>query len=198
MKYDVNSDWNKVYGDIVDECCDLFCKKLGDYGPTWLYFRDISLIDTLWIKIKRVRTLEENGDVTAVGEGREGEFIGIINYAAVVLMKRRFGDIFFDADHYVSNPDAAENMSVDTVMKYFRAVLDEVCELCRRKNHDYGAAWVEMDGKSITDQVIIRVLRIKSFLKGGAPAHSEGEDAQLMDIINYSIFGLIKARGIRF
>jgi hypothetical protein len=83
-------------------------------------------------------------------------------------------------------------------MKYFRAVLDEVCELCRRKNHDYGAAWVEMDGKSITDQVIIRVLRIKSFLKGGAPAHSEGEDAQLMDIINYSIFGLIKARGIKF
>jgi hypothetical protein len=55
-----------------------------------------------------------------------------------------------------------------------------------------------MDGKSITDQVIIRVLRIKSFLKGGAPAHSEGEDAQLMDIINYSIFGLIKARGIKF
>ncbi|MBR4292511.1 MAG: DUF1599 domain-containing protein, partial [Clostridia bacterium] len=107
-------------------------------------------------------------------------------------------DIFFDADHYVSNPDAAEAVSVETIMKYFRAVLDEVCELCRRKNHDYGAAWVEMDGKSITDQVIIRVLRIKSFLKGGAPAHSEGEDAQLMDIINYSIFGLIKARGIKF
>ena len=104
MSYNVSSDWDKVYGDIIGECGELFAKKIGDYGATWLYFRDISMLDLLWIKIKRIRTLEENGDNTLLGEGRPEEFIGIINYSIVMLMKLSFPDIFRTSDYFVSNP----------------------------------------------------------------------------------------------
>lgn len=196
MSYNANSDWDDVYADIIGECGRIFIDKMADYGPTWLYFRDVSLVDQLWIKIKRVRTLEKNGGKNAVGEGSEGEFIAIINYAAIMLMKKRYPEIFRTADYYIDNPDEAAALPSDEIESCYREVCAEVCGLCRRKNHDYGAAWVEMHAHSITDQIIIRVLRIKSFLANGGPSVSEGMEAQLMDIINYSIFGLIKTRGI--
>lgn len=197
MGYDVNSDWDGVYESIINECADLFEKKLQDYGATWLYFRDISLIDTLWIKIKRIRTLEENKDITLVGEGREGEFIGIINYSVIMLMKMKYPDIMQNSDYYIDNPSAAVNIGIPEILKCYRSVASEICDLCKRKNHDYGAAWTGMHPHSITDQIIIRVLRIKNFFESEhSPSVSEGTDAQLMDIVNYSIFGLIMARGL--
>lgn len=190
---DVNSDWDKVYSDVLDECKNLFGAKLGDYGANWLYFRDVSLVDQLWIKIKRIRTLEENNDISLVGEGRAPEFIGIINYAIVLLMKIRYPDIIKSSDYYVSASED-DRPSHDDIMRCYSGVSDEICQLCKKKNHDYGAAWIDMHPHSITDQIIIRVLRIKSFLENGNPKVSENTDAQLMDIVNYSIFGLLKAR----
>ena len=78
---------SSYYDDIVSECVRIFENKTKDYGPTWLFFRIESFIDQLWIKAKRIRTLEENRDISFVNEGREDEYIGIINYGVILLMK---------------------------------------------------------------------------------------------------------------
>ena len=70
---------------------------------------------------------------------------------------------------------------------------DVVKALMERKNHDYGAAWTEMHLHSITDQIIVKLFRMKNIIStGGKLLASEGLDAQISDIINYSIFALLK------
>ena len=62
-----------------------------------------------------------------------------------------------------------------------------------KKNTDYGDAWKSMSIVSMTDQVIIRVYRIRKILSNnGRCLVSEGIASQLNDIINYCIFALIK------
>ncbi len=55
----------------------LFLKKMSDYGTSWILFRLESLFDQLWIKAKRIRTLEELKDQKLIPEGRESEYVGI-------------------------------------------------------------------------------------------------------------------------
>ena len=86
------------FREIVKGCHSLFCKKMEDYGPTWMFFRYESIVDQLWIKIRRVRVLEENNDQTLVGEGRAEEFVGIINYAVIALMRLKKTDLFCDTE----------------------------------------------------------------------------------------------------
>ena len=64
-----------------------------------------------------------------------------------------------------------------------------------RKNHDYGDAWRGMQQTSITDQIIIKLSRIKKIIKNsGVLLVSENIDQQLFDIINYAVFGLIRLK----
>ena len=188
-------DFDRIYASIQAECGEIFRRKLEDYGPTWLYYRDISLVDQLWIKVRRIRTLEEAGGATAVGEGREGEYIGLVNYAAIMLMKLRHPEVFPDAGRVVENSDLAAALDTDQAASCFDAALREITALMKKKNQDYGCAWAEMDIRSITDQIIIKLARIRNILaNGGRVQISENIDAQLMDVANYSIFGLIKLR----
>lgn len=192
-----NFDFITTCASLLEECRTLFGNKLSDYGPTWMIFRDVSLVDQLWIKIKRIRTLEQCQDNSLVGEGRDGEFIGLINYAAIMLMRLRFPDRYPPSDEVVADTDLLNALSHETIVADYTAVLDEVHALMERKNHDYGAAWTEMHPHSITDQIIIKLLRVKNISRnGGQLLVSENIDAQLMDVINYSIFGLIMARNL--
>ena len=62
-----------------------------------------------------------------------------------------------------------------------------------KKNHDYGEAWRNMRISSITDLILMKLYRIKQIEDhGGKTSVSEGIDAGYFDIINYSIFNLIK------
>lgn len=184
-----------VIAAIRDECSDIFSKKLIDYGPTWLFFRDISLCDQLWIKIRRIRNLEEMNDCGEIDEGREPEFLGIINYSLIMLMKLRYPDIFPSSDAVVADTDLADRLDHDRALECYQACFEEIVTLLSHKNHDYGNAWAELHNASLTDLILIKIARIRNILShGGTVLISENIDAQLMDIVNYSIFSLIHLR----
>ena len=82
---------------------------------------------------------------------------------------------------------------VDVLTAAYQAQMDQVRTLLIRKNTDYGDAWKSMSLGAMTDQVIIRVYRIRKILaNGGKCTVSEGVSAQLHDVINYCVFALIK------
>ena len=189
------ADLEKEFDEIVEECFGLFKDKLTDYGPTWLFFRNSSLIDQLWIKAKRISVLEENNDNSLVKEGRDGEYIGLINYSVVMLFRILYPDAMPDYEKVLVNPELADEVKIDDILKLYKKIIGDVKELMIRKNHDYGDAWRGMQQSSITDMIIIKLSRIKKIVKNsGVLLVSENIDAQLFDIINYAVFGLIKLK----
>lgn len=190
-------DFDRLVSDIQAECFGIFSSKLTDYGAAWLLFREVSLTDQLWIKIRRIRTLEQTEGKPAVNEGCDIEFIGIINYAVIMLMKLMFPETYPCSDAVITDTSLIDSIIHDTAAADYNKIWDTVKSLMHDKNHDYGAAWMEMHPFSITDQIITKIYRIKNILKNdGRLLISENIDAQLMDIINYSIFGLIMVRGL--
>lgn len=189
-----NAFLDQKYDKIISECLNIFLSKTADYGPTWMLFRDESFVDQLWIKAKRIRTLEES-KVNLVNEGREDEYLGIINYAVIMLMRLKNEETFPSSDKVVNDNSLYSDFSIDNAKQIYSDVFADVKALMERKNHDYGAAWTQMHIHSITDQIIIKIFRIKNIIaNGGKLIMSEGIDAQLSDVINYCIFALMKLR----
>lgn len=189
----MSDDLLKSYDKIIEYSFDIFKKKQKDYGPTWILNRYSSLIDEVWRKAKRIRTLEENGEENSlIKEGRDVEYIAIINYCIMCLI--RLGDYGLPKDSEVlEDLSMLERVSDEKLFSAYKDVAAKIRELLRRKNTDYGDAWKSMGVHSMTDQVIIRVYRIKTILSNGGKCDiSEGIDAQLQDIINYCVFALIK------
>ena len=61
------------------------------------------------------------------------------------------------------------------------------------KNHDYGEAWRDMRVSSLTDLILQKLLRVKQIEDNqGNTIISEGIDANYLDMLNYSVFALIK------
>ena len=173
---------NKEFEAAVSECRELFEKKLHDYRASWRILRPQSLTDQLFIKAKRIRQLEITG-CSLVGEGIRPEFIGLINYGIVGLiqLERGFADTV--------------DMSNEEAMSLYDHYAQEALELMKRKNHDYDEAWRGMRVSSYTDLILTKIERIKEIENlSGATLVSEGIDANYMDIINYSVFGLIKLK----
>ena len=173
---------NKEFEAAVSECRELFEKKLHDYRASWRILRPQSLTDQLFIKAKRIRQLEITG-CSLVGEGIRPEFIGLINYGIVGLiqLERGFADTV--------------DMSNEEAMSLYDRYAREALELMKRKNHDYDEAWRSMRVSSYTDLILTKIERIKEIENlSGATLVSEGIDANYMDIINYSVFGLIKLK----
>lgn len=189
------AELEKEFDAIIEECFNLFRDKLSDYGPTWLFFRNTSLVDQLWIKAKRIATLEENEGHALVDEGREDEYVGIINYSVIMLFRILYPGAFPAYEELLTDPSIADGVSIEHILDVYKKITGQVKELMIRKNHDYGDAWRGMQQVSITDQIIIKLTRIKKIMKNsGVLLVSENIDAQLFDIINYAVFGLIKLR----
>lgn len=181
------------FDKIFDYCFDLFKSKNSDYGPTWLLYRYQSLNDEIWRKAKRIRTLEEHNDNACIPEGRDVEYVGIINYCIMFLI--RLGDVKGIPSVAEITETAADfdNIDADTLYNAYKENVSQIRDLLVKKNTDYGDAWKSMSIVSMTDQVIIRVYRIRKILSnGGVCLVSEGIASQLNDIINYCIFALIK------
>ena len=170
------------FKDIMKECRSLFEKKLHDYGASWRILRPSSLTDQLFIKAKRIRSLEITGS-SLVGEGIRPEFIALINYGIIGLIQ-------LEKDFVDSvDMDAAEALAL-----YDRHA-KESYELMLKKNHDYGGAWRDMRVSSYTDLILTKIERIKEIENlNGNTLVSEGIDANYMDIINYAVFGAIKLK----
>ena len=162
------------------ECRTLFEKKLHDYGASWRILRPSSLTDQLFIKAKRIRSLEIKKE-SMVGEGIRPEFIALINYGIVGLIQLEKG--------YVDEVD----IDPEKAMALYDKHAQEALALMLRKNHDYDEAWRSMRVSSYTDFILTKIQRIKEIEDlQGQTLVSEGIDANYMDIINYAVFGAIK------
>ncbi|MCD4682325.1 MAG: DUF1599 domain-containing protein [Bacteroidales bacterium] len=171
---------SQQFNEVIKMCKDVFLKKMEDYGSAWRILRTPSLTDQIYIKANRIRSIEEKG-IKRVNEGIKPEFIGIVNYSVMAMIQLDLGaneEIEMDKDKVV-----------DLYEKYFYAAKS----LMEDKNHDYGEAWRNMRVSSLTDIILMKLLRIKQIEdKEGKTFVSEGVDANYNDIINYSVFALIK------
>lgn len=168
------------FEEAMSQCRELFAKKLHDYGASWRILRPSSLTDQLFIKAKRIRSLEIKKQ-SLVGEGILPEFVALINYGIVGLIQLEKGY----ADSVDINPEEA--------LKLYDNYANEALELMKRKNHDYDEAWRSMRVSSYTDLILTKIERVKEIedLEGNTLV-SEGIGANYMDIINYAVFGVIK------
>ena len=175
-----NTNTEQQFKDVLQECRTLFEKKLHDYGASWRILRPSSLTDQLFIKAKRIRSLETKKE-SLVGEGIRPEFIALINYGIVGLIQIENGY----ADKVDTTPEEA--------MALYDRHAREALELMLKKNHDYDEAWRDMRVSSYTDFILTKLQRIKEMEDlGGETLVSEGIDSNYMDIINYAVFGAIK------
>ncbi|HEV3412144.1 MAG TPA: DUF1599 domain-containing protein [Puia sp.] len=170
---------DRQYDQAVDHCKEIFLKKTRDYGTSWRVLRTISIADQLYIKARRIRTLQEKQE-TRVGEDKQGEFIAMVNYGVIGLIQLSLTG----NDPVELSPEAAERL-YDKHISDARSVMKD-------KNHDYGEAWREMSQESFVDLILMKVLRIRQMVANdGATLISEGIDSNYTDIINYSLFALI-------
>lgn len=173
----------KEFMDAFIVCRDIFIDKLKDYGPSWRIFRPQSVTDQLYIKGTRIRSLEEMNGNSAVGEGIFPEFCALVNYGIIGLIQLELG--------YSNTYDISSDKAMELYDKYMKIAFD----LMVKKNHDYDEAWRSMRICSYTDFVLVKLARIKQIESNDFNSgNSEGVDSNYLDIINYSIFGLIKLK----
>lgn len=171
---------NAQFDSAVARCRDIFAAKLSDYGASWRIMRPQAITDQLFIKAKRIRSLQVKG-VSAVGEGILPEFMAIVNYGIIGIIQLRRG--------YADTKD----ISPAEALGFYDAVAAEALELMKAKNHDYDEAWRSMRVLSFDDIILTKLERIKEIEDhAGATSVSEGIDANYFDIINYAVFAVIK------
>ncbi len=173
------SNTSQQYESIIIKCKDIFAKKTSDYGTAWRILRVSSLTDQIFIKANRIRTIQETG-VNKVGEGIESEFIGIINYCVMALIQLELKD------------DKRMELPSDETVELYAKYSKEAKQLMETKNHDYGEAWRDMRVSSLTDLILMKILRVKQIEDNkGKTLISEGIDANYFDMINYAVFAMI-------
>lgn len=170
----------RQYDEALGRCREIFLKKTRDYGTAWRILRPKSLTDQIFIKAQRIRTIEETGE-NRVGEDVRDEYIGIVNYCIMALLQLELSD-----KHDMEMP-------LEKVSALYDAKAQLARELMIRKNHDYGEAWREMRVSSLTDLILMKILRIRQIEDNqGKTIISEGIDANYLDMINYALFALIR------
>ena len=171
---------SEQYDKAVKSCQVIFEKKMKDYGSAWRVLRTSSLTDQLYIKAKRIRSIEEKG-ISKVDEGVQSEFIALVNYSVMALVQLEMGyseDLHLDAE---------------IALEHYTKYISTAKGLMENKNHDYDEAWRTMRISSLTDLILQKILRIKQIEdNSGATLISEGIDANYLDMINYAVFALIK------
>ena len=168
------------FENVITRCREVFTKKMIDYGFAWRILRLPSLTDQIYIKASRIRSIESKG-VSKIDEGSIPEFIGIVNYSIMALIQIELG--------VAEEEDLDEKTGLDLFDKY----ASTACELMQNKNHDYDEAWRNMRESSLTDIILMKLLRVKQIEDNeGKTLVSEGQDANYFDILIYSVFALIQ------
>ncbi|PWH81449.1 DUF1599 domain-containing protein [Brumimicrobium oceani] len=173
------SETVEQYTKVISKCREIFQKKTKDYGTAWRILRTSSLTDQIFIKAQRIRTIQETGH-NKVGENIEDEFIGIINYCVMALIQLHEGE------------NLALELDAEEAEKLYDKYTKNALDLMITKNHDYGEAWRDMRVSSLTDLILMKILRVKQIENNkGKTLISEGIDANYFDMLNYSVFALI-------
>jgi hypothetical protein len=168
------------YNQVVNRCKDTFVKKTTDYGTAWRVLRLPSITDQIFIKAQRIRSIQEKG-MQLVEDDISSEFVGIINYCVIALMQLNLQET------------ADLSLAPEEVERLYTYHIEENVKLLNAKNHDYGEAWRDMRVSSITDIILMKLYRTKQIEDNqGMTLISEGVDANYRDMINYSVFALIK------
>ena len=171
---------SEQFDRAIAACKEVFLSKMKDYGSAWRILRTTSLTDQIYIKANRIRTIELKG-TQKVDEGIRSEFIGIVNYSVMALIQLELGE-----------KDGLELSRDESEMLYTRNI-QSARSLMEDKNHDYDEAWRNMRVSSLTDIILMKLMRIKQIEdREGETFVSEGVDANYRDIINYALFALIK------
>lgn len=175
------------YEQALQICRKMFYNKTQDYGTSWRILRPMSLTDQIYIKALRIRTIEEKGR-QRVGDNCKDEFVGIVNYSLMALLQVEA------AQH---NADLPLDLPTEQALSLYDQQSDKLRRLMLDKNHDYGDAWRNMRVSSFTDLILAKLLRIKQIEdNSGQTTVSEGVAANYADIVNYSIFAIIKLNAI--
>ena len=170
---------NQQYDEVINRCKDIFNKKTKDYGTSWRVLRIISVVDQIFIKALRIRTIQEKQE-QKVGDDIASEFIGIVNYGVIGLIQLKL------------NNASIEDIPLNKAEKLYVEYVNVAKSTMLDKNHDYGEAWREMSQESFADLILVKLMRIRQILLNeGKTLISEGIDANFTDIINYAVFGLI-------
>lgn len=170
---------SEQYDAIISNCKNTFIKKTIDYGTSWRVYRSISIADQVYIKAKRIRTIQEK-KVQKIGDNIQSEFEGILNYCVIGLIQLQIDN------------DELEQLPAAEVESYYDGIIKKAKSLMQDKNHDYGEAWREMSQESFTDLILAKILRIKQIIANeGKTIASEGIDANFYDMLNYAVFALI-------
>lgn len=170
----------KQFDTVMETCRDIFVKKTKDYGTSWRVMRPKSLTDQIFIKAKRIQTIDNKGK-NMVQDSVDDDYRGIINYCILALIQLELKD------------DAEIELSQTRAISLFDDKVNSIKELMLKKNHDYGEAWRDMRVSSFTDLVLMRLMRLKQIEdNNGTTIISEGPESNYMDIVNYCVFALIK------
>lgn len=172
-------DTSLQYDQVISSCKDVFIKKASDYGTSWRVLRTISVVDQLFIKAQRIRTIQQKG-TQLVDDDIAAEFKGIINYGVIGLLQLKLPT------------EGKEDLPVPELSNLYDFEINQAKTLMLNKNHDYGEAWRDMSQESFVDLILMKLQRIKQILSNdGKTLISEGIDANYLDIINYAVFALI-------
>ena len=168
------------YRKVISACKTLFEKKTKDYGTAWRILRLPSITDQIYIKAQRIRSIQEKGQ-QKIEDDIRGEFVGIINYCIMALIQLKL------------DKNASLELTYEELEPLYDEAAQSTLDLLQNKNHDYGEAWREMRVSSITDIILMKLLRVKQIEDNqGKTIVSEGIEANYQDMINYSVFCLIK------
>lgn len=179
----MTADTSGQFDSAIQACKDIFLAKMKDYGSAWRVLRPESLTDQIYIKANRIRSIQGKGTHRVV-EDEWAEFIGIVNYAVIALIQLELGN----SDDLNMNPQEVELLYDKYVSSAKSLMMD--------KNHDYDEAWRNMRVSSLTDIILMKLLRVKQIEDNkGKTFISEGVDANYYDMINYAVFALIKLAG---
>lgn len=174
------SETSKQYDQAIASCADIFIKKTTDYGTAWRVLRLISVVDQIFIKALRIRTIQDVGS-QKVGDDIASEFKGIINYSIIGLIQLKLGD------------PKVDELPVNKVQELYQEYVHFAMSTMMDKNHDYGEAWRDMSQESYADLILMKLMRIRQILTNdGKTLISEGIDANFVDILNYAVFALIQ------
>jgi hypothetical protein len=178
-EFSTMANTDNQYGQAIHACRDIFLQKTRDYGTAWRVLRPISIVDQLFIKAQRIRTIQEKKQ-QRVEDNIGSEFKGIVNYAIIGLLQLKLG------------AHEPEELPADRVALLYDEAVATAKKLMQDKNHDYGEAWRSMSQESFVDLILMKLQRIRQILANdGKTLISEGIDANYLDIVNYAVFALI-------
>jgi hypothetical protein len=170
---------SEQYLNVIQTCKEIFIKKTNDYGTAWRILRSSSLTDQIFIKAQRIRTIQENGE-NKVGESIVDEFKAIVNYCIMALIQLEKKEL------------TSMDLSLQQAVTLYEEYSTKSFDLMLKKNHDYGEAWRDMRVSSLTDLILMKILRVKQIEDNkGQTLISEGIDANYYDMLNYAVFSLI-------